>query len=393
MKKYCQLLLLIGCILSLTLLLIYRHQYNRLHYVLEVFNFFGQPCNISELELTENVAVQHDWGPVPLWQSHGPIHTYSGYWMKKNVNDDKSKGYAEVIVANREKTYMKGCYLWEENEKNPIIGKFMYSKISENLYFYSCYTDGLEKNPYAVSFLGKLKNPIRKILLKTPSEKISFNTTVCVLPSANFSKNEFLEFLSFHTLVGIDSYIFYTDNISHRLQKIIVNLSSRLNIKVTFFPWNLNVFNQNFTRDVIEQDCLLRALSNSKNVISLALNEYLVPSAHITLNELFNNYQSTPRIRLPIQTFCIRNIRQKKPIALQNTEVTYFNDNSIRMVYRNVKDHVNHGVKSVNKHTASIHNYLICNQSGRSYNDNIMLRYSTDFLRSTLMQLYLHDHI
>lgn len=396
MRKYYQLLLLIVSLLSLTLFLIYRHEYNRLHYVLEVFNFFGQPCNISDLHTTDNTIVQHDWGPTPLWYESEDIYTYSGFWTKKSQ--------AKVIaVHNKTKTNSRNCYLWYEDKNKPIIGKFRYSNVDGNnpdlfgVHYYYCSITEYPHVPYAVSFNGKTKkeNILNKILLKHYTQKVSFNITMCIVPSPFFSKNEFVEFLSFHSLIGVDSYIFYSNNIPYRLQKIITNLSSKLNLKITFYPWNSVNIRGEIARQIIENDCKLRALGNSKNVITLSMNEYIVPSRFHTLHEVINYFNNqTGKISLPVQVFCIKKANHKKPIALQNLDVAYYNDNVVRQLIRNVEEHNVIKIGSANYQVASVHKYIYCTEkSQRNYPDKSIIKYSTDFVRSTLVQLYLHNQL
>lgn len=395
MRKFYQLLLLIISLLSLTLFLIYRHEYNRLHYVLEVFNFFGQPCNISELRISEDVIVQHDWGPTPFWYENDDLHTYSGFWT------DKSE--AKVIAAHDgNKKIPRNCYLWYENRRKPVIGKFRYSSIEGekqdplNVYFYYCSMGEYSHNPYAVSFSGATKrdDKLNKILLKNLSHKVVFNTTMCIVPSSNFNKNEFIEFVSFHSLIGVDSFIFYTDNIPYRLQKIMMNLSNRLAIKITFFPWNSKL-KDDIAQQVIENDCMLRALKDSNNIVTLSMNEYVVPTKFYMLKDVIYYFSNqTGKISLPVQVFCIENRNHKKPIALQNTNVAYYNNNLVRQITRNVKEESVIKIGSSNYQVASIHKYVYCmEKSQRNYPDNSIMKYSTDFLRSTLVQLYLHDQL
>lgn len=395
MRKYYQLLLLIVSILSITLFLVYKHEYNRLHYVLEVFNFFGQPCNISDLRTSENTIVQHDWGPIPIWYENDGLYTYSGFWTEKSE--------AKVIAFhNGTKRIPRNCYLWFEDKSKPIIGKFRYSNIEGqkqdtfSAHYYYCNMNEYPHIPYAVSF-GKAKkeDKLDKILLKSTGHKIVFNITMCVVPSQVFNKNEFIEFLSFHSLIGIDSYIFYSNNIPYRLQKIITNLSTRLGITIVFLPWNSVNIKTNITHQIVESDCTLRALSNSHNIVTLFMNEYIVPSKYFALKDVINYFNNqTGRIALPVQAFCIQNTNHRKPIALQNVDVAYYNDNIVRQIIRNVEQNNVIKIGSANYQVASVHKYIYCTEkSERNYPDKSIMKYSTDFVRSTLVQLYLHDQI
>jgi len=135
----------------------------------------------------------------------------------------------------------------------------------------------------------------------------------------------------------------------------------------------------------------------SKVVITLELDEYVVPSQHYTFNDFVNSYeskQSSDRLSLPVQTFCVKNTNRRKPIALQNTEVAYNDDNIVRYIYRNSHEDNVVGTQAIIKGVASIHKYIVClKRPVRVYQDNTILKFSTDLMRSTLVQLNLHDQI
>lgn len=396
MRKYHQLLLFVISIVSLSLLLIYRHEYNRLHYVLEVFNFFGQPCNFSDLQEASNVLNHHDWGPLPVWQENEDFYAYSSFWTQ---NDSKT-----IILQTGSEEASRNCYLWYENKQKPVVGKYKYSKLgfdernALSAYFYYCSLNSYTQIPYAVSFTRKSKKQgLKKIpLFYKEQNKININVTLCVT-SSGFTKEAFLEFLSYHALVGVDSFIFYSDTIPYRLVKITTNLSTRLGLKIAFMPWNFPKTSSNdFTRDLIEKDCKLRALNDSKNIVALEMNEYLVPTKHFTLNEVLNDFETTSnRLSLPIQEFCIFKTQRNKPVALQNWEATQNNDKKVRFIYKNSinqKNIVN--TQAVDKGFASVHKYVQCKEKPiKTSTDTAMMKYYTDFLRSTLVQLIIHNKI
>ncbi|KAK4884046.1 hypothetical protein RN001_000317 [Aquatica leii] len=394
MKKYHQLLLFVTTVISLSLLLVYRHQYNRLHYVLEVFNFFGHPCNISNLEHTDSIGGYQDWGVEPIWQQSENIYIYSAFW---------SKNEARAIVLHSEQSEpIRNCYLWYEDKEKPLIGKFKYTKIHTDkvilpiAYFYYC-TLTQDHQPYAVSFSTKAKKDNKKILLTIQSDHHNKkNTTICVAPT-KFDKSYLVEFLSFHKLVGVNDFIFYQNDIPHRLAKILSNLSARLNIKVRFFPWNYPKTEGSLSRLVVESDCILRTTGISNTSITLQMNEFIVPSGPlISFTESFNKGDgSVPeRISLPVQTFCVENTQRRKPIVLQNTDVSYNNDNDVQYVYRPRRQESTVVTHALAKDVISIHKYTKClEKPARAYRDNSILRFSMDLTRSTLVQLFLSGHL
>lgn len=104
MRKYYQVLLLVTAVISVISLLIYRHEYNRLHYVLEVFNYFGDPeqklsSNCSEFLLNKKLDLHLD-EPQSSWQRlTSDLFVYSAY----DVEDGKIEGIGYGRVANFQK--------------------------------------------------------------------------------------------------------------------------------------------------------------------------------------------------------------------------------------------------------------------------------------------------
>lgn len=397
MKKYHQLLLLALSVTSLTLFLVYRHEYNRLHYVLEVFNFFGQPCNFSDLQKTDILFSQKDWGAEPVWQEIEDGYVYSAFLIGKT--EVKAIG-----LLNEGNNVPRNCYLWFEEKKKALPGRFKYSKISYDehtgvtAYFYSCSQSSVESIPYAVSFSFRTRKDgdMKKILLTSPAEHtLSANTTICVSPSV-YSKRRFVEFISFHKLLGIDSFIFYNRDVPHRMTKLIRNLSNRLSINVAFLSWNYPKLDTSLTRLIIENDCMMRTFGQSKFVMTLEINEYLVPTKETTF---FNFLKDFPddfhRLSLAVQKFCISSASTSKPIALQNFEVSNdYNFNVVRYLKRNVKSENVVSTNVVDKSDASIHKYIKCAvDPPKTIYDNTMMKYTTDFVRSTLVQLLIHDQL
>lgn len=397
MRKYNQRLLLLTSVVSLILFLIYRHEYNRLHYVLEVFNFFGQqPCNITDIEDSNNALNHHDWGPSPYWQNNDDFYTYSSHYYEERD--------ARTIVLSRTDTEVlpKNCYLHYENKKKPTVGKFKYSKLTEetNLindhvgYFYHCYGTIKEK-PYAVSFTKRnLNNNVKSIPVNVPREKKIFNTTVCLYVNNEFyTKESLFEFISYHTLIGAESYVIYANNVPHRITKLLTNFQTRLGIQIAFLIWNYpQQHRPSLERNLIENDCLLRTLHESNHVVVLEPNEYVVPINGKSLNDVLET--TSDRLLLPIEEFCIDSFRKNVPIALQNFR--YKEDgNNVQIVYNNVMGTSNViSTGAVDRNVAKIHRYgTNCEPSTKLVTDKSMMRYYTEFVRSTLVQLIVHNKL
>lgn len=389
MKKYYRLMLLITTLISLLLFLIYRHQYNRLHYVLEVFDFFGRPCNFSDIEKNEKILEHHDWGPQPIWQESEKIHLYSAFW----TNQKEVKAIAIVPINT---VHARSCFLWYENKPKPILGKFRFSLMSESMtkafkmFFYYCNSSSFDA-PYAISFSAKNKliDPKKVLLTNNLSYQVNFNITICIPPSA-FNKTKFIEFLSFHRLIGVNSFIFYGGSVPHRLSKFLSNLAYRLDIHAVFLPWNFPYNYKGIAKEIITFDCVLRNRNQSYFATVLEIDEYIVPDQYNSLTAVVDNINhDAQKISFPVIKFCLEQEKPDSPIVLQNVEVINTKELAVIDFYRINLQNKTVSVQNFDKSFAAVHKYVHCTDKTikRSVNTSI-LKYSTDFIRTALVQMF-----
>lgn len=97
MRKYQQLLLILVSLISITVLVIYRSENERLNHVLNVVNFFGQrEISMVKIENFSNFTFSFSY-PLPTWTFLGNgFHGYSAFWRK---NDLVAGGEAITLVV------------------------------------------------------------------------------------------------------------------------------------------------------------------------------------------------------------------------------------------------------------------------------------------------------
>lgn len=89
MRKYQQLLLVLVSVISVTVLIVYKSENERLNHVLNVVNFFGNRdsinLNLVKIENFSNFTYRFDF-PLPTWSFLGnDFHAYSGFWKKNDL--------------------------------------------------------------------------------------------------------------------------------------------------------------------------------------------------------------------------------------------------------------------------------------------------------------------
>lgn len=89
MRKYQQLLLILVSIISVSVLIAYRSENERLNNVLNVINFFGQRdsvnLNLVKIENYSNFTYKFDF-PLPTWTYlSNEFHAYSAFWKRNDL--------------------------------------------------------------------------------------------------------------------------------------------------------------------------------------------------------------------------------------------------------------------------------------------------------------------
>lgn len=351
MRKYYQAALAVTAIVSLVSLLFYRHEYNKLRYVLEVFNYFGKPDQRTvETDCTNNVPIFSKFSmkleePMSSWQRlDNDLYVYSAYNIR----------YKEIqVVALGSPKSVKGieCAVLFENEIVPIVGSFSSVPIDGNVtsvdenfdrkgyHFYCAYTQN--SIPVGVIFYnnnnrsGSNINNYDPILpVKVQPESLNYtNAAICVAPPFlnGMRLSDMISFVNFHDLIGVDNFIVYDFGISNEFNSRLKELSKSQNpywkFTYTVVPWNFPFpgVDPSIIRDLIQADCLYRTYNKVLYVAALSWQEYIVLKYHHTLADLMKDYTTlrlkAERYKLSSLTFCVD---QPDGPAVANVSYTIF---------------------------------------------------------------------
>lgn len=351
MRKYQQLLLILISIISVTVLLVYKSENNRLKYVLQVVNFFGRndAAVLDRLENSIKSVGMHDFSnPLPVWQHiGGNFHAYSSYWEKKEL---AAGGEAIAIVVSVKDALINfKCNLRYDDGK-VITGKFAFVRIEaagiqkENIiskpeqfsiYKFLCkvtrdfgspkelvLTDSKSKTNYDLLLRHtKLKNAKERSLINACVNLVQYNASS---PSPEFFSNSnnqhnLLQFFLFHRAIGIDEFLIYNaDGLTADVRKNLIKAGIGLNSFPYNFPFD---YKTPATRTIVELDCLMRNMNSAQFVVLLEANEFFLPGTHLhaensVLKDL-NHYDSQiNRFKLPSFSVCMDH---KNKILLDNT--------------------------------------------------------------------------
>lgn len=408
MRKYYQAALAAVALLSVVSLLIYRHEYNRLRYVLSVLNFYGKPGakdaipNCSDLHTPANLDLQFN-SPLPAWQRlNDELFVYSAYRLGGNEITAIGFGQTHEDLNMECKVFFGG--------DETALGTFKHSKFIQSSeysgYSLSCEYHGSGK-PEAVSFFMEgTSGPILNVQ-NSPQALRTDAIALCVAPPLNrsISQLDMLSFLNFHHVLGVGHFIIYDYGVRSKFTDTVREIvdSRGLNLTFTLVPWNFPFVesSQEMRNKMLETDCLHRTHNKVEYSATLHWEDYLVLKFWPTLSELLLDFEKTGqsgnRYLIDTSVFCTQQKDDEKsvanvPIVFRKTsKVTSSSILQTPYVYIS-KPHkvLKSGSEKARKQDPemiNVHRYMYCpdpiNESAFKY-DNSILKFATDMLDATI---------
>lgn len=363
MRKYYQAALLAIALFSLISLLFYRHEYKKLRYVLEVFNYFGKPVNC----LKDPSTGPYTWDleePPSSWQRiDDDVYLYSAYQLQDRI---RSIGIA------RKKGFNYDCEVFR-HDLRPIPGEFTFERIDDSsddyvgAYFHCKFHEDVD--PVAVRFYHKGQTETPLLPVKKVGSTGGNSSAICISPT----KSDYIDaatFLSFHESIGFGNFVSYDFGASLLLRRVLRTVETTFTY--VSLPWNFPRSDlRDVSRSVLRADCLHRT-SELALVAVLSWNEYLVPRYHRTLRDLVDGLEVADRYRIPVRLFC-SNGDAKPPVVLERRKVIEVEDT---VAIERPKAQQS-GVKEVSAEAIVVNRYGDCDESQMAKADN----YDTTILR------------
>lgn len=400
MKKYYQLLLVIISLISLISVIIYRNEYNRLRYVLEVLNFFGKPNGIENhnSNLLENVTSKNLYNiPIPAWQNLEDAHIYSAFWEETTTG-----GIVQAIgISKNSSPPSLMCNVWFTNQEKPIKGKFSIKSLTKRVefsnkaYIFSCRIDKTFGAPFSVTYY-KDSNAIASGIPVFSREFSSKDNQIfmCIKPD-HITRNptQIVEFLNYYQVLGIKHYIIYDNG-------LIVSslLNPAIGLYITILPWNLpHHLEPELVHHIIEFDCLTRTKNTGDVYAILNWNELIVPSREASITSLLNVYDPLGQInnfKFKILDFCIdfedEEKKSKTQLIFHKLHYKQTEESSMFLI-RPTSFNDAGSQQLVDSNIAVVQRYVECfknNISNKLNRSSTILRFNTDFVKTYLYQLW-----
>lgn len=328
MRKYYRLLLLAVAVVSVITLLFYRHEYNKLRYVLEVFNYFGKP---DQRELFDNCTKS---GTKPLKVSYNFDEPFTS-WQRLSddlfVYSSYSKNSGQVVTIGFGKLRNDlnlNCNVYLDNENGSVHGKFSYSIMKNTTdvmgneeycgYILKCDHSEQESLLLGVTYYQDSgESPILSLMHSSPEPLNSNNYAFCVAPLENngmATLSEMTNFLNNHNSLGVDDFIVYDYGIPTSYNQQLVSSSK---FSLTKIPWNFpfSTTRRTIITSIIEFDCLYRTYNKAMYAAVLSWEENIVLNYHSSLHNLFIDFKRNKmygdRYMLRNSVFCVQNMDEK----------------------------------------------------------------------------------
>lgn len=386
MKKYRQLLLILISGISVCLVLIYRHEYLQLRYVLEVLNYFGTPTRPQDIYRRSVL----NWGQEPAWQRiDNNFYIYSAHRnLQKDTSTIKILGFG---IQNAKPKFTCQFYFdpSESSLKNPQLGSFKYVILSQSdnyvNYMFICkqkqiFNKSLHTKivPYGVAVGNSSVVFITDVIVR------ELDLTVCVLPHLEPVHTSYIiDFISHNQVLGIEQFIFYNNFVSSKLHRSLDYVASNINASFTMYPWNVPYpLDNNLIQELITQDCLLRTSGVSKFVLISKVNQFLVPKYSTMLLTILNS--KSYKFTLKVIKFC-RAFMPPQNVLLNSRHTLDFGPPEV-FIYRNSGD--NDGeVQHILDEDAEIYEYIDCVKEDTKTN-TIAMNYAAKLNNAQLKILY-----
>lgn len=425
MRKYYQAALFVTAVISLISLLFYRHEYYKLRYVLEVFNYFGKPyqegikinCSRETPEIKRiNINLNE---PLSSWQRlDDDLYVYSSF-----VTNDKK---IQTISYGKLNNPSLDCNVFFDDLLTPIPGIFSFSIIENTSdipgktayrgYNLVCeYTEPM--TPVGVNYqprdqiLFNANSPILPV--KNQPKTLSYNgSALCVAPPLNIpmSRSDMISFLNFHELVGMNHFVIYDYGIPNVFHKALKSLSQDQHWNFTYevIPWNFPIreIHPNVIKNIIEADCLYRTFNKVMYAATVSWEEYIVLKFHHIVSDLLIDFERTKmygnRYMIQTQTFCTQQKDHKQstnstPIILRKI---YTSPNALDANFLYIyKPHEAVNMKKIKTLKAAaklivLNRYVSCNDynannvDSNKYESSI-LRFAADIQNSPIFKKFI----
>lgn len=357
MRKYWRLTLIVLTCLSFVFMFAYRQKYSKLSLVFELMNAFNYhdsetKCRKEMFDfkktLKTDFSIQERIAGVPYWTEIFPgIYSYSTYWLSKMTR-------SLLFTKNLSQSSLKKiqCKLHYDDREHGDLPKtniiFIERNDSRNFIFVECIPYNTQV-PHSISFMYKNVSSSTLPVISQDSYQGHFTLCVKPLPPASVDIYKLLEFIIYHSHIGVKLFIFYENGLSIKAKKLLMEIAVKDGIHILLLPWTLPLDSQigfNNT-ELFLVDCLHRvvARNHSEFILKLGLNDFIVPQNNWDIKNLRNEL-TFPVVKVQEKVFCTE---FKSDIIAQNLNIPFVTLLKTKFLNENLPITAGYNVVKLNK--------------------------------------------
>ncbi|KAK3578448.1 hypothetical protein CHS0354_037430 [Potamilus streckersoni] len=261
---------------------------------------------------------------------------------------------------------------------------------------------------------------------KINTKHVQYNYGVCVPPLfGKLRKEQLIEFIEMHKLLGVSHFIFYNFSIKDAISKKVLDYYSERK-EVTVIPWFLPSVMQGdkiwyHGQLSVHNDCMYRAMSMMKHLAIIDIDEFIVP--HKENGTWTNSFDSFFKANMntcalsfdsafyePVLSYesasnliTMGSLRRSQQFSHVRTKVIVQPAKVFETGIHHVSKPLNEGMKviKVNTSEAYMHHYRTCvpnygMQCGKTISDKTMLQYFKnlkDSVYNVLKEIVTTDYV
>lgn len=149
-----------------------------------------------------------------------------------------------------------------------------------------------------MGFSGQYECPdikiFKQIEANVPRKTLKHSIIVCIhapLRGLYPSIPRLIEHIELNFILGTELYVIYNTSGTHSFTPIFTHYMTHARVKL--HPWNIpDLPMHNGAQVALINDCILRYMHDTKWILLIDFDEYLVPQQHLTWQEMLNSFKS-----------------------------------------------------------------------------------------------------
>ncbi|GIY05487.1 glycosyltransferase family 92 protein [Caerostris extrusa] len=246
---------------------------------------------------------------IPYWTEIFPdIYVYSSFWMNNKSRSLLFTRNTQITTLWKMKCKMHYKNNYDDSQKTNII---LLDKQGSGMFlFFECIPFD-NKVPHSITFVHEnLISSVSSPIISGDSYIGKYTMCMQPLPPAFNNVDKILEFIIYHSQMGVQLFIFYEAGLSLNVRRLLMELTVKDNIHALLLPWNVPFGTQTefSTQELYFLDCFHRVVAKNYSdfALKLRLSDFVVSKEfQFNLYKYIKAYDSSVDVfQLDEKVFC-----------------------------------------------------------------------------------------